>query len=83
MKAEGIMRRLRRTHVPKGHLREDVQAAVPRSAKVQAPPSKKKGNETQDAYDVVLSDTVLFPEGGGQPFDLGVMEALAVLAQDK
>merc|ERR1719181_1560461 len=25
------------------------------------------------AFDVVLSDTVIFPEGGGQPSDAGVM----------
>ena len=55
------------------------KATVLRCEKVQAPPSKKKGkSKPKDAYDVVLSDTVLFPEGGGQPFDLGVIGDAAV-----
>ena len=50
------------------------KATVLRCEQVQAPPSKKKGkSKPKDAYDVVLSDTVLFPEGGGQPFDVGVI----------
>ena len=55
------------------------KATVLRCEKVQAPSTKKKGkSKPKDAYDVVLSDTVLFPEGGGQPFDLGVIGDAAV-----
>lgn len=32
---------------------------------------KKTGKPEQKCYDVVLNDTVLFPEGGGQPTDYG------------
>ena len=65
--------------MPKGHLREDVQSDRAALRESPSPPSKKKGkSKPKDAYDVVLSDTVLFPEGGGQPFDLGVIGDAAV-----
>ena len=55
------------------------KATVLRCEKVQAPQTKKKGKaKPKDAYDVVLSDTVLFPEGGGQPFDVGTISDAAV-----
>ena len=55
------------------------KATVLRCEKVEAPSTKKKGkSKPKDAYDVVLSDTVLFPEGGGQPFDVGVIGDAAV-----
>jgi len=58
---------------------KSCKSTVLRCEKVQPPPSKKKSkSKPKDAYDVVLSDTVLFPEGGGQPFDLGVIGDAAV-----
>jgi misacylated tRNA(Ala) deacylase len=32
-----------------------------------------------DAYEVVLQDTILFPTGGGQPFDLATIDNIPVL----
>ena len=54
------------------------KATVLRCEKVQAPAKKKGKSKPKDAYDVVLSDTVLFPEGGGQPFDVGTIGDAAV-----
>ena len=35
--------------------------------------------ETISGYEVVLDDTILFPEGGGQPCDYGFLDDVAVL----
>lgn len=43
---------------------------APAPKKSKGKKSKKKAVEV-DKYRVVLSDTVLFPEGGGQPSDTG------------
>lgn len=50
---------------------------------VEAAPAKgkaKKTEETPTTYDVVLDSTVLFPEGGGQPADKGVLRVGSVSA---
>jgi Ser-tRNA(Ala) deacylase AlaX len=43
---------------------------------------KKKGpaDTVQQLFDVVLADTVLFPEGGGQPSDRGTVGGVNVIA---
>ncbi|XP_013781560.1 alanyl-tRNA editing protein Aarsd1-A-like [Limulus polyphemus] len=38
-----------------------------------------KKKEIKEGYDVILEDTVLFPEGGGQPDDRGVIANIPVL----
>lgn len=37
-----------------------------------------KASEPAQVYDVELSDTILFPEGGGQPTDLGSLNGVPV-----
>lgn len=39
--------------------------------------------ETEDGYEVVLTDTAFYPEGGGQPWDLGTLHDVAVLQVKK
>lgn len=44
----------------------------------QAPPQPKRGKKdksvpTEPPVEVILHDTVLFPEGGGQPSDIGTL----------
>eukprot|EP00727_Mastigamoeba_balamuthi_P013739 m51a1_g8989 putative alanyl-trna editing protein aarsd1 (407) ;mRNA; r:78182-79742 len=51
----------------------DSYATECTSRVVSCTPSKKKG-----LYEVVLSDTVLFAEGGGQPSDCGALNGLLV-----
>jgi Ser-tRNA(Ala) deacylase AlaX len=54
-------------------------ATVLRCEKVPPVPQKKKSkSKPKDEYDVVLTDTVLFPEGGGQPYDVGAIGGAAV-----
>lgn len=47
----------------------------PQNAQDKQNKNKKKGNENvepeKELYAVELADTILFPEGGGQPFDTG------------
>ena len=53
-----------------------VLSCAPRPAEPPAPKGKKAGaaqSEEAPLWDVVLADTVLFPEGGGQPSDVGTV----------
>jgi len=57
-------------------------SCVPRAAAPAAVPSKGKkkgggGEPNKNLFDVVLEDTVLFPEGGGQPSDVGTVGGVA------
>jgi alanyl-tRNA synthetase/misacylated tRNA(Ala) deacylase len=45
---------------------------------VTAAPKKGKPSDAPPTYEVVLDDNVLFPEGGGQPCDLGSIDGTAV-----
>ena len=49
-----------------GEVRVGVRAGVGGGGEKK----KKKGGEVS-LYDVVLSSTILYPEGGGQPCDVG------------
>lgn len=42
-------------------------------------PNEKGKVEVIEGYEVILNDTVLFPEGGGQPDDRGTMNGVPVL----
>ncbi|XP_074038917.1 alanyl-tRNA editing protein Aarsd1-B [Leptinotarsa decemlineata] len=44
-------------------------------AKVKSTDNK---SETPDCYEVILEDTILFPEGGGQPCDYGFLNNIPV-----
>ena len=60
-----------------------VLSCEPRQAVAAAPAAKgkKKGGEKppdKKLWDVVLGDSVLFPEGGGQPSDSGAVGGIAV-----
>jgi misacylated tRNA(Ala) deacylase len=51
-------------------------AAAPvggKATKGKAAPAAASASAAAATYDVVLSDTVLFPEGGGQPTDFGAL----------
>ncbi|XP_064595304.1 alanyl-tRNA editing protein Aarsd1-like [Liolophura sinensis] len=52
-----------------------VKTCLP--AKVKLTVNGKK--ETLDGFEVVLEDTILFPEGGGQPDDRGTINGVEVL----
>ena len=59
---------------------EPKQAAAPEKGK-----PKKKGSAPppqEDLWDVVLSDTVIFPEGGGQPADSGSVGGVVCVRAD-
>ena len=49
------------------------KASVLSCTKAAAAGGGKKKKKAADVYEVVLSDTVLFPEGGGQPSDIGTV----------
>ncbi|RWS06580.1 alanyl-tRNA synthetase-like protein, partial [Dinothrombium tinctorium] len=44
---------------------------------------KANAGESIDGFDVVLEDTILFPEGGGQPDDRGTIDGKQVLKVQK
>ena len=53
-----------------------VVSCKPRAAAPKGKADKKKGSADKQPvqlFDVVLTDTVLFPEGGGQPSDCGTV----------
>ncbi|RYY82998.1 hypothetical protein EON63_12130 [archaeon] len=45
--------------------------------------SCEKVSCTSDRYRVILDDSVLYPEGGGQPYDLGTVDGVEVLKVTK
>jgi Ser-tRNA(Ala) deacylase AlaX len=49
-----------------------------RSRVASCRPAENVGNG-EGKYEVVLDDTVLFPEGGGQPYDRGTINGVEVL----
>lgn len=50
---------------------QESQSLEPPKDKKKAPQAAQKGKIVQ----VLLHDTILFPEGGGQPSDIGFMES--------
>jgi Ser-tRNA(Ala) deacylase AlaX len=44
---------------------------------------KKNDNIELDTYHIILDNSVLYPEGGGQPYDLGFVNGMEVLRVDK
>lgn len=44
---------------------------APETSKDKQNKNKKKASPTEPVYAVELKDTILFPEGGGQPYDTG------------
>ena len=69
-----------------------VLRCTPIEAKTEEPKKGKKGKKAAVApsvaepakllYEVELEDTVLFPEGGGQPADTGTIRAVAATADE-
>jgi Ser-tRNA(Ala) deacylase AlaX len=63
---------------------KELTATVVSCAEVSAPLQKGKtpasaASSAAASFEVVLSDTVLFPEGGGQPCDLGDISDVSVI----
>lgn len=55
-----------------------VLSCTPSKVKDGATKGKKKGKKAPKTFDVVLDETILFPEGGGQPTDYGKLDNLNV-----
>ncbi|CAH1968839.1 unnamed protein product [Acanthoscelides obtectus] len=55
---------------------KEFQSKVLVCKKVSDPEDIK--NESGDKYEVILEDTILFPEGGGQPCDFGFLNDIPV-----
>lgn len=53
-----------------------VRSVKPAKCKVSISGGKE---QLTDGYEVILDDTILFPEGGGQPDDRGTIDDIAVL----
>lgn len=60
-------------------LLRELTSTVVSSRAAQAPPQPKRAKKDKNAphvealVEVILHDTVLFPEGGGQPSDIGIL----------
>jgi len=39
---------------------------------------EKVQNSTEDCFEIICEDTILFPEGGGQPYDTGLLDNVPV-----
>ena len=72
---------------PRQQVVECVKVAAAPPAKGKGKKKKKKGGDDagdaapapKDTYHVVLADSVLFPEGGGQPADHGTINGVKVI----
>lgn len=61
-------------------LRREIETVII-SSRVSQPPENKRPKKgasasTRPLLEVVLHDTVIFPEGGGQPFDTGIIQTI-------
>jgi len=65
-------------HCQRDSYAQTCEAEVARCSKAAAKASKRFP-EAQDLFAIVLSDTVLFPEGGGQPNDVGTIDGVQVV----
>lgn len=69
-------------------IRTVVVSCEPKAAAAASPPPKGKKKppapppEEKALYEVVLGDTVIFPEGGGQPSDCGTVGGVSCLRVD-
>lgn len=64
-------------------LRELIATVISCDVATQERSKKEKAKNGLPMYDVVLSDSLLFPEGGGQPCDYGVLEILTTAAPEE
>ncbi|XP_076366907.1 alanyl-tRNA editing protein Aarsd1-B isoform X2 [Tachypleus tridentatus] len=65
-----------KSYQPNNELTTNVLSSKPSKISLSVNGKKK---EIKEGYDIILEDTVLFPEGGGQPDDHGVIANIPVL----